>query len=119
MTRQVCVRLCMAAACVVTALPAAANEMWVAPTSQQDIGGLGVASNVIWPVTPIGVVRLAWAIPNDLQTFQSAKVAIIPAAGGASTLNVYVCPAQNTSNVASGCVGPFSQAFTGVANQMV
>ena len=27
---------------------ARADEVWVAPTYQQDIGGLGVASNVIW-----------------------------------------------------------------------
>jgi hypothetical protein len=102
------------------AVPAHADEIWVAPTYQQDIGGLGVASNAIWPVTPIGVVRLAWSIPDDLQTFQTAKVAIIPSSpGGASTLNIFVCPAQNGNAVAAACGGPFTQAFTGVTNQLV
>ena len=50
------------AACllVVTGLatPARGDELWVAPTAQQDVGGLGIGSNGIWPVTPIGAVRL-------------------------------------------------------------
>jgi len=46
---------------------AAANEMWVAPTYQQDVGGLGIGSNTVWPVTAAGAVRFAWASPNDLQ----------------------------------------------------
>jgi hypothetical protein len=97
-----------------------ADEIWVAPTYQQDIGGLGVASNVFWPVTPVGAVRLAWSIPDDLQTFQSAKVVVIPnSPGGASTLNVFVCPAQNGNVVSASCAGPFAQTFTGVANQLV
>src|SRR3954466_10989107 len=87
--------------------PVHADEVWVAPTYQQDFGGVGVASNTFWPVSAAGVVRLAWSVPNDLQTFQSAKVAIIPgAAAGASTLNVYVCAAQNHDLVSSGCAGP-------------
>ena len=102
------------------AVPAHADEIWVAPTYQQDIGGLGIASNAIWPVTPIGVVRLAWSIPDDLQTFQIAKVVIIPnSSGGSSTLNAFVCPAQNGNAVAAACGGPFTQAFSGVANQLV
>jgi len=98
-----------------------ADEIWVAPTYQQDLGGLGVASNVFWPVTAAGVVRLAWAIPDDLQTFQSAKVAIIPgaAAGGPPALHFYVCAAQNGNSVSANCAGPFVQTFTGVANQLV
>src|SRR5581483_3826142 len=97
-----------------------ASEIWVAPTYQQDVGGLGVASNVVWPVTPAGIVRLAWSVPADLQTFTSAKVALVPSSpGGASTLNVIICPAQNNGAVATGCVGPFQQGFTGVPNQLV
>ena len=109
------------AAVFVTALPGStrANEIWVAPTSQQDFGGLGVASNAVWPVTPAGAVRLAWGIPDDMQAFESAKVVLIPAApGGAATLNLYVCPAQNGNVVTASCGGPFTQAFTGVPNQL-
>ena len=98
---------------------AAADEVWVSPTYQQDLGGLGIGSNVVWPASVAGVARLAWAIPNDLQTFQTAKVVLIPhTPGGAATLNVLICPAQNGNLVAGACAGPFTQAFTGVVNQL-
>lgn len=101
------------------AVPGRANEIWIAPTFQQDVGGLGVASSVVWPVTPIGIVRLAWSVPADLQTFTSAKVVVIPGSpGGAATLNVLICPAQNNAAAAAGCVGPFQQGFTGVPSQL-
>jgi hypothetical protein len=77
------------------AVKAAADELWVAPTSQHDVGGLGVASNVVWPVTPAGAVRLAWAVPGNLQTFQDAKIVLIPhAPGGAANLNLLICAAR-------------------------
>ena len=98
---------------------AAADEVWVSPTYQQDLGGLGIGSNVVWPASVAGVARLAWAIPNDLQAFQTAKVVLIPhTPGGAATLNVLICPAQNGNLVAGACAGPFTQAFTGVVNQL-
>jgi hypothetical protein len=100
--------------------PARADEIWVAPTAQQDLGGLGIGSNVVWPVTPAGAVRFAWAVPDDLQTFQSAKVVLIPqAAVAASTLNVLICSAQHGDVAGGGSAGPFAQAFTGSANQLV
>jgi hypothetical protein len=99
---------------------ARAEEIWVAPSSQADFGGLEVASNTFWPVTPIGVVRMAWAVPNNLETFQGAKVVLIPGSpGGAANVNVFVCAAQSGNSAAAGCAGPFPQAFTGVANQLV
>jgi hypothetical protein len=115
--RSVCVACVLAIGSLT--VPAGADEVWVAPTYQQDLGGLGVASNVVWPVTAIGAVRLAWAVPNNLLTFQSAKVALIPHAGGAANLNIFVCPAQNADPVLGGCAGPFALAFTGVPNQLV
>ena len=103
----------------ISAGTASADEIWVLPTYQQDTGGGGTAASVLWPVTRAGAVRLAWAVPNDLDTFDSAKIAIIPQAPGASTLNVFVCPAQNGDLVNGACAGPFAQAFTGVSNQLV
>jgi hypothetical protein len=98
----------------------AASEIWVAPTSQQDVGGLEVASNTIWPVTPAGVVRLAWAIPANMKTFQSAKLALIPSASSTTpVLTFYVCPAESSQIVTANCVGPFTQSFTSTANQLV
>jgi hypothetical protein len=109
-------------ALLTTALTGSArgDEIWVAPTNQQDVGGLGLGSNGIWPVTPMGAVRFAWAVPNNLQTFDSAKLALIPhSPGGVSNLNVLICTAQHASPVLGGCAGPFAQAFTGVANQLI
>ncbi len=98
----------------------AANEMWVEPTYQSDTGGLGVASNTLWPVTPIGAVRLAWAIPADLQTFQSAKIVLIPSASSlVPVLTFYLCPAQSSQIVTVNCAGPFTQTFTSTANQLL
>src|SRR5688572_16920340 len=89
---------------------AAASEIWVAPTYQADGGGLGIGSNGVWPVTPIGAVRLAWAVPGDLQTFTSARLVLIPhAPGGAATLNLFVCAAQHGDMVAAACTGPHAQ----------
>jgi hypothetical protein len=52
---------------------AAADEIWIAPTYQQDIGGLGIGSNVTWPATVVGAARLAWAIPNNLQPSRARR----------------------------------------------
>jgi hypothetical protein len=98
--------------------PAHANEIWVAPTYQADFGGLGVGSSVVWPVTPAGAVRLAWAVPGDLQSFTSARLVLIPQAAGASTLTVFICAAQNTELVAAACAGPAVHNFTASVNQL-
>jgi len=106
---------------ITTATVAHADEIWIAPTYQQDIGGLGVASSAFWPVTAAGVVRLALAVPNDLNVFQSAKVALIPSAsaGGPAAVHFYICTAQNGSSVTGDCTGPFVQTFPSVANQLI
>ena len=115
----------MGAACglalAVLSAPARADEVWVTPTYQQDLGGVGVASNVVWPVTAVGAVRFAWAVPDDMQTFQSAKIALIPGAlASASNVNIFVCPAKNHDAVGiAGCFGPFAQPFNGPANQLL
>jgi hypothetical protein len=93
--------------------------MWIAPTLQQDLGGLGIASNVVWPATVIGASRFAWGVPDNLETFQGAKVVLIPhTPGGAATLNIIVCAAQNGEPVTGSCAGPVAHAFTGVANRL-
>src|SRR6185503_16226684 len=105
---------------VVLSIPAHADELWIAPTSQADLGGLEIGSNVAWPVTPIGAVRMAWGVPNNLQTFGSAKLVLIPhAPGGPANLNVFVCSAQHGTMATANCAGPFAQPFTGVPNQLV
>src|SRR5262245_23502876 len=103
-----------------TTVPAHGNEIWVAPTHQQDVGGLGVGSNAIWPTTAAGVARLAWAIPDDLKSFQTAKIVLIPqAAAAGATLTLYVCKAASSEMVTAACSGPVTRPFTSVANQLL
>ena len=97
---------------------ALAQELWVAPTYQSDFGGLGIGSNGFWPASAIGAVRFGFAMPADLQSLRSVKVALIPHASGASTLTVYACRAANGNAVTALCNGPVNHAFTGVANQL-
>ena len=98
---------------------ARANEIWVVPTLQTDTGGLGVG-NGIWPVSPQGVTRLVVAVPDDLQTFQGAKIVLIPKApAGAGVLHLHVCTAEHSDMVGASCVGPIDCPFTGVVNQLI
>jgi len=102
------------------AAPLSAQEIWIAPTYQADLGGLGIGTNVVWPVSPLGVARLAFGVPNDLQTFQSAKIAVIPSVPiASSTAVVYVCAASNSDLVGASCTGPSNFPFSGLANQLV
>src|SRR5207344_2095214 len=120
MRQRACV--CALAACaLVFAAPARADEIWVAPTAQQDLGGLGIASNVIWPASAFGAVRLAWSVPDNLKTLQSAKVVLIPhGPAGESTLSMLVCSSKDGELVTNNCAGPISKPFVvGVANQLV
>ncbi|HZS60003.1 MAG TPA: hypothetical protein VFA43_12090 [Gemmatimonadaceae bacterium] len=96
-----------------------ANDVWLTRTSQQDLGGLEVASNAFWPVTPAGVVGFVWATPSDLTDLLSAKVALIPGStDAASVLSLYVCPADNNGAAAGACVGPLPTSFSATANKL-
>jgi hypothetical protein len=98
---------------------AGAAEIWIAPTYQADLGGLGVNSNVVWPVTPVGAVRFSMSVPGDLQTFQAAKLVLIPAApGGAAVAHVIVCRAHSSTLVSAQCGGAVDVNFTGVTNRL-
>ena len=65
------VTLTTVCAMVLAAGRARADEIWVAPSSQQDLGGLEIASNTLWPVTPAGAVRLAWPFPTICRRFKA------------------------------------------------
>jgi hypothetical protein len=101
-----------------SAVPASAQEMWIAPTVQKDFGGDDVRG-AVWPVTPYGVVRLAFAVPNNMRSFQRATLALIsdPPAG-AATLTIYVCNAQNGQFIRLDCDGPSEYPFVGSPYQL-
>jgi hypothetical protein len=97
-----------------------ANELWLAPTSQNDLGGIGTSILSIWPTTVVGAARFAWAVPGDLQSFTAAKVVLIPQAPAmSSTLNVYVCGGETTSLAGASCTGPSVLPFNGTADELV
>lgn len=95
-----------------------ADEIWVAPTLQADLGGLGVSSSGIWPVTPFGAARFAMGVPDDLQVFQQANVVIIPEVSGAGVLTVIVCGALDGEIVAVNCAAAVNVPFNGVADEL-
>ncbi len=119
-TRKVVVRLVMGMVLVsVLTAPARADELWVPPTYQADVGGLGVGNNTFWPVSPFAFLRLAFAVPDDLAAFQSATLVLIPEPpGGAATLNICVCAAQDSAFMGAACVGPVGHPFMGVVDQL-
>lgn len=86
------------------AAAASADEIWIAPTAQADTGGLGVASNGLWPASAVGATRFAWGLPNNLQTFQGARILVIPNTTSAgATLNVIVCRGQSGDGAVAAC----------------
>jgi hypothetical protein len=117
--RRGCVRVAFALMIGAFAAPARADEIWVAPTAQQDLGGLGVASNAVWPVSAFGAVRLAWSVPGNLNALQSAKIVLIPHSPGASSLNVFVCSSKNGDTASGNCTGPSTKPFTAVPNTLM
>ena len=123
MRRPGCVSVAVVFALAIAAFtaPARADEIWVAPTAQQDLGGLGIASNAVWPASAIGVVRLAWSVPDNLKTLQSAKIVLIPHTGvaGPSTLSIFVCSSKSGEAASANCAGPSSKPYIGVANQLM
>ena len=113
-------RMSIGVACALIMLlmprPSVADEIWVAPTYQQDFGGVSTGSNVVWPATVVGAVRFAWGTPDTLQTFQSAKVVLMSDTALSANLIVYVCGAANSQAALGDCTGPFSHPVAAAAN---
>ena len=118
MRRRIVLLLCLTF--IGSARSARANEIWVSPTYQADAGGLSVGIG-LWPATALGAVRLVLAVPDDLQTFQGARVVLIPgttAPGGSAVLHVIVCSAQHSDMVGASCGAATSYLFAGAVNQL-
>ena len=96
--------------------PALADELWVAPTYQQDFG-LGVGFNAVWPVTSLSAVRLAFGVPNDLQALQAAKLVLIPEADVAATVWVMACSGQD-GEATSTCAAWVPTNFIGISDRL-
>ena len=95
-------RLLFAALALTVAGRAAADEIWVAPVLQKDMSGLAVAVGA-WPVTPAGMARLAFSVPDNLQTFQSARIVLIAEREMNSALNVQICSAEHGQDINRNC----------------
>ena len=103
----------------VLALPAGADEIFVPPTYQTDLGfGLGIGTFTLWPVTKLSAARMIFEVPNDLQTFQRANVVFVPGPAGASNLNVFVCSGQPGDLVTGPCDRLVAYPFASVPDQI-
>ena len=101
------------------ATPAHADEIWVAPTSQ------AISAASAWQQRLLAgdtARRRAVGVgdPEDLQTFQNARLVLIPGASSpAPVLTFYLCSAQSNQVVTANCAGPFTRGFTSTANQLL
>jgi trimeric autotransporter adhesin len=109
--------ICLSYLCAASV--ARGNEIWVPPTQQADTGGIGIG-NGVWPVSALSVTRMIVAVPDNLESFQGAKIVLIPGTpAGSGVLHVHVCTAQNSNMVGASCSAAVNQNFTGVANQLI
>jgi hypothetical protein len=87
-----CVALCLALA---VAVPAAADEIWIAPGEKADqtVGD--------WGVTPSGDVHFAFAVPPSLDQFVGAQVMLIGKKNKAVTYELHLSISQDGANQAA------------------
>ena len=103
-----------------SAAAASADEIWIPPTAQADTGGIGVASSGVWPASPYGATRFAFGVPNNLQTFQAARILVIPNTTSADgSLNVIVCRGASGDGAVSACGSTMTYPLSRVANTLV
>ena len=96
-----------------------ANDIWLLPTYQRDLGGVGTAVDAIWPATAAGLARFVLAVPNDFQTLRSAAIAVIPTLSSPTAiLTSYSCSARAGDAVSSSCDTPQTHQFVAVANHL-
>lgn len=67
-----------------------AEELWIAPVAR-----VANASNGDWGVTPRGRTRFSFAVPNDFQSFASAKILVIGESSSEITYKVWLSVSQN------------------------
>jgi len=87
-----CVALCLALA---VAVPAAADEIWIAPGEKADVT-LGD-----WGVTPTGEAHFSFAVPANLDTFVGAQVMIIGKKNKTVAYELHLSISQDGANHAA------------------
>ncbi|HEX5717181.1 MAG TPA: Calx-beta domain-containing protein [Thermoanaerobaculia bacterium] len=87
--------------CTVLALPANADEIWIAPGEKGDV------SVDDWGLTPAGEAHFTFAVPDSLDGFVGAQVMVIGKKDGAITYNLHLSVSKD---------GESHDAFTAAAN---
>lgn len=66
----------------------AGEEIWIAPTFPAGVN----ATSFVWPVTGSGFAFFTFGVPDDLESFDSAAIVLLPASSspGAETYQVFV-----------------------------
>lgn len=98
---------------------AVANEIWIAPTYQHDLGGVGTAVQT-WPVSILGQVRFAFAVPADFLRLTGATLLLVPqSAVGRADVNLVICRARDAELVGVRCATGNPVRFSGAADTLV
>ena len=103
------------------AVPARADELWVAPTHQADSSAASASVAIFSGPSPRSAsCGSPGACPTTSRRSGTRSRCSSPhSPGGAATLNLLVCPAESGDTVVGDCAGPFASAFTGIANQLL
>jgi hypothetical protein len=89
------------ACCVLVALPATADEIWIAPSEKGDIA---VGD---WGLTPAGEAHFTFAVPDSLDRFVGAQLMVIGKKNGPITYGLHLSVSKD---------GESRNAFTADAN---
>ncbi|MGH9320601.1 MAG: hypothetical protein ACRD3V_12050 [Vicinamibacteria bacterium] len=65
--------------------PAVGAELWVGPTHY-----VAPSLNLLWPITGSGLAVFGFAVPEDMASFASAQVALLPGTTVTGNYDVYV-----------------------------
>jgi len=96
----------------ISAIAALANEFWVAPSENK-------ASYGNWGATSNGTAHFSFAVPDNMTSFTSAKIAIIPTAAISLVYDVKIAVAQNDQDYKHGAVSHLNNSETVPANELV
>jgi hypothetical protein len=98
-----CLSLAVALLCAVLALPAKADEIWIAPGEKGDVA---VGD---WGLTPAGEAHFTFAVPGSMDRFIGAQVMVIGKKDGPITYDLHLSVSKN---------GESRDAFTADADSL-
>ena len=96
----------------ISAISVLANELWVPPSQPQTTVGN-------WGATPTGIANFSFGVPDDMTSFTSAKIVIIPTAALSLLYDLTIAVAQNDQSYTNGPAPYLNNSESVPANQLV